>query len=651
MTTRLSVRLLCFGLMVIAGGSPMCPVLAQAGGRNAAGADAVKAKYEKREIRIPMRDGVKLFTSVYIPRDTTRSYPILMSRTPYGVGPYGADAYRTSLGMGQRYLDEGMIFVYQDARGRNYSEGVFTEMTPHKDVKKGPKDVDESSDSYDTVDWLVKNLPHNNGRVGIVGVSYPGFYTTASCIDAHPAVKACSPQAPMTNIGIADDVFHNGAFLLPHNWTFYSSFGRGPRTEPGPDARYPFAMGTQDAYEYYLELGPLGPASQKVYAPAGSAPAWDSVLAHPNYDEYWKARDIRPHIRKMAPAVLVVGGFYDTEDLFGPWAVYDAAQRQSPASDTKLVIGPWSHGGWGRGDGTTLGTLHWNSMTGPFFRDSVEFPFFMHALKDAPGPDLPEALVFRTGADKWDRYDAWPPKNLEKKSLYLGAGGSLSFEPSARAKQVATDARNADFTAYVSDPNKPVPLVDRVESQGMPRDYITADQRFAARRPDVIVFQTEALTEDVTVAGPVNPVLYVATSGTDADFVVKLIDVFPDDAPNWPGDSSGFKVGGYQQLVRGEPFRGKFRRSFSKPVSFVPNEPDSIRFTMPDINHTFKKGHRIMVQVQSTWFPHIDRNPQKFVPNIFFAKPSDFQTATMRVYHSPGKLTRIEIGVVPSPKM
>jgi putative CocE/NonD family hydrolase len=621
---------------------------AQPRAQNAAAAEAVKAKYEKREIRIPMRDGVKLFTSVYIPRDTSRSYPILMSRTPYGVGPYGPDAYRTSLGMGERYMNEGMIFVYQDARGRNYSEGVFTEMTPHKDVKKGPKDVDESTDSYDTVDWLVKTLPHNNGRVGIVGVSYPGFYTTASCIDAHPAVKACSPQAPMTNIGIADDVFHNGAFLLPHNWTFYASFGRGPRNEPGPDARYPFSMGTPDAYKYYLELGPLGPASQKVYAPAGTAPAWDSVLAHPNYDQYWQKRDIRPHIRKMAPAVLVVGGFYDTEDLFGPWAVYDAAQRQSPNSDTKIVIGPWSHGGWGRGDGTSLGSLRWNSKTGPFFRDSVEFPFFMHALKDAPGPDLPEALVFRTGADTWDRYDAWPPSNVEKKSLYLGDGGTLSFNPPTKS---ATTARDPGFTSYVSDPNKPVPLVDRIESQGMPRDYITADQRFASRRPDVVVFQTAPLTEDLTIAGPVNPVLYVATSGTDADFIVKLVDVFPDNAPDWPGDSSGFKVGGYQQLVRGEPFRGKFRKSFASPVPFVPNVPDSIRFSMPDINHTFRKGHRVMVQVQSTWFPHIDRNPQKFVPNIFFAKPSDFQTATMRVYHSPGKLTRLEVGVVPTPKM
>ncbi|HUQ81449.1 MAG TPA: CocE/NonD family hydrolase [Gemmatimonadaceae bacterium] len=615
---------------------------------NAAAAEVVKAKYEKREVRIVMRDGVKLFTSIYIPRDTTRRYPILMTRTPYGVGPYGADAYRASLGPSERYANEGMIFVYQDARGRNFSEGVFTEMTPHKD-RKGPKDVDESTDSYDTIDWLVKNVAHNNGNVGIVGGSYPGFYTTASCIDAHPALKACSPQAPMTDIYMGDDVFHNGAFLLPHNWTFYSSFGRAPRTEPGPDKRYPFSMGTQDAYKYYLELGPLGPASAKVYAPAGSAPAWDSVLAHPNYDQYWKSRDIRPHLKKMAPAVLTVGGFYDTEDLAGPWMTYAAAETLSPASDNKLVVGPWSHGGWGRGDGTSLGTLRWNTKTAPFFRDSVEFPFFMHWLAGAPTPNLPEALVFRTGADHWDHYDSWPPKNVEHKSLYLGAGGTLGFQPPRIGNRKS--GIDPSFSSYVSDPNKPVPLVDRIESQGMPRDYITADQRFASRRPDVAVFQTEPLAEDVTIAGPVNPVLFVATSGTDADFVVKLIDVFPDDAPNWPGDSSGFKVGGYQQLVRGEPFRGKFRKSFSNPVAFQPNVPDSIRFSMPDVNHTFRKGHRIMVQVQSSWFPHIDRNPQTFVPNIFLAKPSDFQTATMRVYHMTGKRTRLEVGVVPSPKM
>jgi uncharacterized protein len=395
-------------------------------------------------------------------------------------------------------------------------------------------------------------------------------------------------------------------------------------------------------------MGPVGPGSRRLLQPAGSAPLWDSVLAHPNYDAYWKARDLRPHLKNIRPAVLTVGGFYDTEDLAGPWLTYRAIERQSPGADNRIVVGPWSHGGWGRGDGTSLGTLRWGAKTGPFYRDSVEFPFFMHHLKGAPDPKLPEALVFRTGADRWDRHDAWPPRDASPYALAFGAGGRLSLCEGGMARcptPVAKDAAPA-FDGYVSDPAKPVPLVDRVEGHGMPRDYITADQRFASRRPDVLVYQTEPLAEDVTVAGPVNVVLHVATSGTDADFVVKLIDVFPDDAPNWPGDSSGFVVAGYQQLVRGEPFRGRFRRSSERPVAFAPNVPDSIRYAMPDVNHTFRKGHRIMVQVQSSWFPFIDRNPQTFVPNIFEARPEDFRAATMRVYRGGARLSRLEVGVV-----
>ena len=339
----------------------------------------------------------------------------------------------------------------------------------------------------------------------------------------------------------------------------------------------------------------------------------------------------------MKPAMLTVGGFYDTEDLAGPWLTYRAIESQSPGADNKIVLGPWSHGGWGRGDGNALGNLRWEYKTGPFYRDSVEFPFFMHHLKGGPDPNLPDVLIFRTGADRWDRYEVWPPKQAAKRSLYLHPGGKLAFAP----PPVATGA--AAYDAYVSDPAKPVPLVDRIEGQGMPRDYITADQRFAARRPDVLVYQTEVLMEDITIAGPVAPRLQVSTSGTDADFIVKLIDVFPDSARDWPGDQSGFKVGGYQQLVRGEPFRGRFRKSFETPAPFTPNVAEEIRFDMPDVNHTFRKGHRIMVQIQSTWFPHIDRNPQTFVPNIFEAKPADFRSATMRVYRSAAKPTRLDV--------
>ena len=598
-------------------------------------AEAVKAGFSKREVRITVRDGVKLFTSIYVPRDTTRRYPVLLSRTPYSVGPYGADAYRPTLGPSgnPRYMQDGYIFVYQDVRGRHFSEGVFRDMTPILDAHEEATDVDEGTDTWDTIEWLLANLP-TNGKVGVYGTSYPGFFASASCLSRHPALVACSPQAPMTDIWMGDDNFHGGAFLLPHNFGFYSSFGRGPRTEPGYDKRYPWTMGTRDAYQFYLELGPVGPGARRIMQPPGTAPMWDSLVAHPTYDYYWKARNVRPHLTNVKAAVLTVGGFYDTEDLHGPWWVYDAIARQSPATRNTLVVGPWSHGGWSRGDGTTLGSLRWRYQTGPYFRDTVEYRFFAHHLAGAPDPGLPGVLVFRTGGERWDRYDRWPPPESRPASLYLHPNGTLAFTP---------PPASGGFDEYVSDPAKPVPVVDRIENNGMPRDYITADQRFASRRPDVLTFQTPILTEDVTLTGPITPVLHVSTTGTDADFIVKLIDVFPDTASNWPGDSSGFTVGGYQQLVRGEPIRMRYRRSWEKPQPLVAGRPDSVRYEMPSIHHTFRRGHRIMVQVQSTWFPHIDRNPQQFVPNIFWADPKDFVKATMRVYHNARRPTRLEV--------
>lgn len=597
--------------------------------------EAIKAHYSKREVSITVRDGVKLFTSIYVPRDTSRRYPVLLSRTPYSVAPYGAEAYRGSLGPSSnpRFASDGYIFVYQDVRGRNFSEGTFREMTPILDRHDKPSDVDEGTDTWDTIEWLLANLP-TNGKIGIYGTSYPGFFASVSCLSRHPALVACSPQAPMTDIWMGDDNFHGGAFLLPHNFSFYTGFGRGPRTEPGPDKRYEWAMGTRDAYKFYLEMGPVGPGSRRILQPPGSAPLWDSIMAHPAYDAYWKARNVRPHLTDVKAAVLTVGGFYDTEDIDGPWWVYGAIARQSPSTKNTLVVGPWSHGGWSRGDGTSLGTLRWNYRTGPFYRDSVEYPFFAHYLAGAPDPGLPGVLVFRTGGERWDRYDRWPPPASTPVSLYLRPNGSLAFSPPA-----ASDG----FDEYVSDPARPVPVVDRIEPNGMPRDYITADQRFASRRPDVLTYQTEPLSADVTLTGPVSPVLHVSTTGTDADFIVKLIDVFPDNAANWPGDSSGFTVGGYQQLVRGEPIRMRYRRSWEHPSAMVAGRPDSVRFEMPSIHHTFRKGHRIMVQVQSTWFPHIERNPQTFVPNIFEAAPSAYRKATMRVYHSARRATRLEL--------
>jgi putative CocE/NonD family hydrolase len=638
--TLASVRLVVAFVVAVA----LCPTPAagQRGARTSAGADSIRARYRKLEVRIPMRDGIKLFTSVYLPRDSARAHPILMDRTPYGVAPYGADAYRTSLGPSgnPQFTNANFIFVYQDARGRYESEGAYTEMTPHKDVKRGAQDVDESTDSYDTVDWLIKNLPHNNGKVGIYGTSYPGFYTTASCIDPHPALKACEPGAPMTDLWMGDDLFHNGAFMLAANFDFYQGYGRTPRNPAlGPDPRYPRPEEGADAFTFYLGLGPVGPGSRR-FLPPETAPLWDIVMHHPDYDAYWQARDISRHLRRV-PAMLEVGGYYDAEDLAGPWRTFRGIERLDPGADNHIAIGPWSHGGWARGDGNAHGSLRWSTKTGPWFRDSIEAPFFMHYLDDGPAPRLPKVLVYRTGGEQWDRYDAWPPRNANSRSLYLLPGGKLGWQ------RPAAGAGKASFDEYVSDPANPVPVVGRSDRSGMPRDYMTGDQRFAAKRPDVLTFQTEPHTEDVTIAGPVTPVLHVATTGTDADFDVKLIDVFPENAPNWPGDTSGFVVGGYQQLVRGEPFRGKFRRDPAHPVAFVPNQPDSLRYAMPDIDHTFRKGHRIMIQIQSSWFPLTDRNPQTFVPNIFEAKPADFKAATMRVYHTAGMDSRIDVRVMP----
>ena len=628
---RRSIARLVFASVVVATSPSIAR--AQPAGPDTALARRIKEQYVKREVRIRVRDGAQLFTSIYVPRDTSRRYPVLMSRTPYSVAPYGAD-YKTALGPSgnPRWVNDGYIFVYQDVRGRYYSEGTFRDMTPILERHDKATDVDEGTDAYDTIDWIVKNLP-TNGRVGIYGTSYPGFFTTASCLSRHPALVACSPQAPMTDIWMGDDNFHGGAFLLAHNFSFYTRFGRTPRTQPGPDASYPLAMGTPDAYRFYLGLEPLGPGTRRIMDSA-TAPLWQNILTHPSYDTFWKERDVRPHLHDVKAAVLTVGGFYDTEDIHGPWWVYQNIERLSPATDNHVIVGPWSHGGWSRGDDDALGTLRWKYKTGPFFRDSIEYSFFAHHLAGAPDPRLAKVTVFRTGGDRWDGYDSWPPKGSSPAALYLQPNGKLSFTP-PRA--------GASFDEYVSDPAKPVPVVERIENNGMPRDYITADQRFASRRPDVLTYQTDELTEDVTLTGWVTPVLHVSTSGTDADFIVKLIDVFPDSAANWPGDATQFPVGGYQQLVRGEPFRARYRRSFEKPSPMLPNAADSIRFDMPPIHHTFRRGHRIMVQIQSTWFPHIDLNPQRFVPNVFEAKPSDFQKATMRVYHTPTRATRLEL--------
>ncbi|MER3427058.1 MAG: X-Pro dipeptidyl-peptidase [Pyrinomonas sp.] len=595
----------------------------------------VRANYEKSEYQIPMRDGVKLFTVVYAPRDKSKKYPILLNRTPYSVGPYGPDAYKTSLGPSPLFMKEGYIFVYQDVRGRYMSEGEFVNMRPHKERKSGPTDIDESTDTYDTIDWLIKNVPNNNGRVGMWGISYPGFYVAVGMIDAHPALKAASPQAPIADWFIGDDFHHNGAFFLPHAFNFLATFGR-PRPRPTTETPPRFQHGTPDGYKFFLELGPLQNADRKYFK--GQVAFWNEIMEHPNYDDFWKARNTLPHLKNIHPAVMTVGGWFDAEDLYGALKTYEATEKQSPGAYNTLVMGPWYHGGWARSDGDSLGPIQFGSKTAEFYRREIELPFFNCFLKDKCDHKLPEAYVFETGSNRWRMYAEWPPRTAQPRAIYLRENGKLSFDP-------PTDERNA-FDEYVSDPNKPVPYINGI-AIGMTREYMVEDQRFAARRPDVLAYQTEPLAQDLTAAGPVKVTLYVSSTGTDADYIVKLIDVFPDDAPDPEPNPTGVRMGGYQMLVRGEPFRARFRNSFERPEPLPPGEVTKIEFVMPDINHTFLKGHRIMVQVQSTWFPLVDRNPQKFVPNIYKAGESDFQKATQRVHRSRAYASRITLNVVP----
>ena len=569
-----------------------------------------RSHYTKFDFRIPMRDGVKLFTTVYAPKDTAQQYPVVMQRTPYSVAPYGIDNYPGSVGPSDLFAKEGFIFAYQDVRGRYLSEGAFIDVPVHK-KPAGSTDTDESTDTYDTIDWLVKNVPNNNGRVGIWGISYPGFYAAFSLIDAHPALQAVSPQAPMGDVGNGDDSMHNGAFFLAANFGFYTFFqARGMEPER-PKRQLPFDFGTIDAYDFYLQMGPLANANERYLKHQN--PYWDDLLKHPNYDPFWQARALAPHMNKVKPAVLWVGGWFDAEDLSGPLKLFRAMEASQPAASSTLVMGPWQHGGWSRGDRDKLGNLDFASKTGEFYRQNIELPFFIKHLKSKSEATFPKAWLFETGSNEWVRFDAWPPKGSTETALYLDANGGLSLtQPQATA-----------FDEYTSDPARPVPVIGEI-GEGMPSNYMSYDQRFAAKRPDVLVYQTAPLDHDVTLTGPIRPVLRVSTSGTDSDFVVKLIDVYPNDFP-------GTNMGGYQQLVRGEPFRGKFRNSMEKPEPFTPNAPARIEYVMPDICHVFRPGHRIMVQIQSSWFPLTDRNPQQFL-NIPDAKAADFKKAVERVF-------------------
>jgi putative CocE/NonD family hydrolase len=596
----------------------------------------IRANYTKSEFMAPMRDGVRLFISVYAPKDTSRRYPIWMMRTPYTVAPYGVDNYPATLGPSELFVRDGYIFAYCDVRGRGKSEGQFVHVRPFIPNKTSPHDIDEASDAYDTIDFLLKSVPNHNGRVGVWGISYPGFYATMTILSGHPALKAASPQAPVTEWFLGDDWRHNGALFLAHSFGFLSGFGRpktGENEVPGPS----FDFGTPDGYDFFLRMGPLGNADKEFFK--GQIEYWQELISHDTYSAYWKSRDPLPYLKNIGVAVMTVGGWFDAEDAYGALHTSASVREQNPGAVNILVEGPWSHGQWYRDPGEALGDVRFNQKTGEYFREHIQFPFFQRFLKDQGEAKLPGAYVFETGRNEWHTFDRWPPPNSTPETFYFAGGGRLSSAPPA--------ASDAAFDEYVSDPSKPVPHISWINT-GMTAAYMTGDQRFAGRRTDVLVYQTEPLTKDVTFAGPLKASLYVSTTGTDSDWVVKLIDVYPGNYPDPDPNPAGVKMGGYEQLVRGEPFRGKFRKSFEQPVAFEPGKPDKVEFQLPDVFQTFRSGHRIMVQVQSSWFPLVDRNPQKFM-KIDEAQPSDFQKATERVYHSAKLPSSITVEVLPSP--
>jgi hypothetical protein len=604
----------------------------------------VRENYTKYEYRVAVRDGVRLFTSVYVPKTCDTPYPILLLRTPYSVSPYGVDQYRTAIGPSDHVMKDKFIIAYQDVRGRYMSEGIWTEVRPHKPGKRERNDTDESTDTWDTIDWLVKNVPCNNGRVGMWGVSYPGFYVSAGMIDAHPALKAVSPQAPVTDYFLGDDSFHNGAFMLAANFGFYSAFKQRQAGPEVPSQRIPFDYGTPDGYEFFLNIGPLWSGAERTGHNAN--PHWRINLEHTTYDDFWKARSIWRHFKEITPAVLTVGGWFDAEDLMGPLRTYRTIKAESPATSNRLVMGPWTHGSWSRGEGSRVGNIDFGQPTGAWYREYIEFPFFLLYLKDRNVRDLPEASIFETGTNRWRSFQTWPPADVQPRTYYLRDGGRLETSPPSDSDV---------FDQYVSDPNRPVPYVGHVQ-MGMQADYMTEDQRFAWKRTDVLTYQTEVLEEDLMVLGPIRVSLHASTSGTDSDFVVKVIDMYPANfpTPEWkgqqPAPANRVRMGGYQQLVRGEPFRGKFRRSLEKPEPFVPNQPDLISFELGDVAHCFRRGHRIMLQIQSSWFPLVDRNPQTFV-DIPKARPEDFRPATQRIYRSKSRPSAITLMMEPAQGM
>ena len=580
-------------------------------------ADLVKNLYTKKEVYITMRDGMRLFTSIYIPKDTTEQYPFLMERTPYSVAPYGEDNYARRLGPNPLFVSEKYIFVYQDVRGRHLSEGRFHEMTPAIDNKKNKTDVDESSDTYDTVDWLLKNIRHNNGKVGIWGISYPGFYATASLPNAHPAIKAVSPQAPVTDEFEGDDAYHRGAFFLMDNFSFENFFD-APRTAPRQqDPPLNDSIKIDDVYDFYLKTGALHNFNDLYFH--NRAKIWNEYLEHNTKDAYWQARNIRPHLQNVQPATLVVGGWFDAEDMFGALNTYKAIEQKNKTNDNRLVMAPWTHGAWERNSWKSFAGIDFGQDLNPKFQQ-LEFDFFNHYLKGKNNFDAGEATLFITGSNQWKTFATYPPKTLQPMVWWLNNNHQLLLQ---KQKTEGSDT-------YISDPSNPVPYIDKKSDERL-NEYMAADQTFASKRNDVLFYQSDVLKNDITLLGPITADLFVKLNATDADFVVKVIDVLPNSNT--------------QQLVRAEVLRGKFRNSFEKPEPFVPNSPTEVKFQLNDVAHTFLKGHEIMVQIQSSWFPLVDRNPQQFmsIPN---AKEGDFKTATITILHDEAHPSNIQVGTL-----
>ncbi|WP_321518543.1 CocE/NonD family hydrolase [uncultured Bacteroides sp.] len=597
----------------------------------------VKENYTKREVMIPMRDGTKLFTAIYEPVSKSEKHPVLMFRTPYGTQPYGKEPSSQMWYSWPEYAKEGYIIVYQDVRGKWMSEGKFVNVRPFNPNKKKKTDIDEASDTYDTVEWLLKNTVDNNGNVGVSGCSYLGFYSLMAALSNHPAIKAICPQAPVTDWFMGDDIHHNGALMLSDAFNFISYIDR-PRAIPTAKEQPSKSYYDTDEYSFFLKSGAIKNLTKML---GDSIKFWNDVTEHPDYDSWWKDRNTRTKCFNIKPAVLMVGGLFDAEDAYGTWGLYKAINKQSPDTKLNLAIGPWNHGGWIFGNGTFLGNIRFGSNTSEYYQKELEFPFFNYYLKGKGNPDgLKKAKIFFSGENKWKEFESWPPKETVITPLYLADKGTLQF--------TTPDAINS-YTEYTSDPSKPVPYAERIQhNRGI--EYMTDDQRFAESRPDVISFKTEPLTTDLTLGGELIADLKVIISTTDADFVVKLIDVFPDDfyydkKIYGEGNGQNYLMNGYEMLVRGDVMRGRYRNSFEKPETFVPNKPTTVSFKLTDIAHTFKKGHRVMIQIQSSWFPLVDRNPQQFV-DIYHCNDSDFIKSNIRILHQQDEASRILLPVL-----